>query len=103
MNIVWIPFRSQFREAMLTGVKTCTARSKRMAEPGDRFQAFGAWFEVTSVTEEVLAYVADCWRSEGCDSREHFIEVWNTIHHRKPYRSDTLVFLHRFKRVEEKP
>jgi hypothetical protein len=86
---------------MLADIKTCTARSKRMADVGDRFFVFGAWFEVDSVTEEYLAYVAECWQSEGCKSREHFIEIWNSIHPRKPYSPEEIVYLHWFHRVKE--
>jgi hypothetical protein len=99
MNKVTIPFRPSFREAMLADIKTCTARSRRMADVGDRFLAFGAWFEIDGVTEESLAYVADCWQSEGCTSREHFIEVWNSIHPRRGYDPEEIVYLHRFHRV----
>ena len=100
MNIVTIPFKPYFREPMLAGVKTCTARTSRKGAVGDRFQAFGAWFELKNVTEECLAYVADCWKSEGCTSREHFLSVWNEIHPVKGYDPEQIVYLHRFKKVE---
>ena len=99
MTIVKIPFRPAFREPLLSGVKVCTARTKRMGQPGDTFEAFGATFELKSVSEELLAYVADLWMQEGCTSREHFIEVWNGIHPRTGYHPQQEVFLHRFKLV----
>ena len=99
MNIVKIPFKPYFKEPLLSGVKVCTARTKRMGAVGDRFMAFDTWFEIKSVTKEDLTFVADLWHQEGCTSREHFIEVWNEIHSTTGYRPAQQVFLHRFKKV----
>ena len=99
MNIVKIPFKPYFREPMLAGTKVCTARTRRMGAGGDRFQAFGAWFDLKSVEEEPLHIVADLWRPEGCTSREHFVDVWNEIHPRIGYVPHQIVYLHWFKKV----
>lgn len=99
MTIVRIPFRPFFRKSLLDGVKTCTARTSRMGAGGDRFQAFGAWFELRSVTEETLHAVSDLWRQEGCESREHFVSIWNSIHPKVGYIPHQVVYLHRFKKV----
>jgi hypothetical protein len=99
MNIVTIKFKPYFKEPLLSGVKVCTARTKRMGASGDRFMAFETWFEIKSVTEESLHFVADLWQQEGCTSREHFLEVWREIHPVVGYRPKQVVFLHRFKLV----
>ena len=99
MSIVAIKFKPYFKEPMLAGVKVCTARTKRMGEPSDTFEAFGSQFHLMSVTKEDLTFVADLWSQEGCASREHFIEVWNSIHPGVGYRPTQEVFLHRFKKV----
>lgn len=96
---VTIPFKPFFKEPMLSGVKVCTARTKRMGEPGDTFEAFGATFEILSVEEVRLYEVASLWKEEGCQSEEHFEEVWREIHPRFGYNNYQIVKLHRFKKV----
>lgn len=97
--LIKIPFKPFFKEPMLSGVKVCTARTKRMGEPGDTFEAFGAIFELVTVHQVFLESVSHLWRDEGCRSREHFIEVWNGIHPRSGYSDQQRVWLHRFKMV----
>ena len=101
MNVVNIPFRPSFKDALVSGTKTCTARTKRYGAGGDRFLAFDQWFDLKSVTEEPLHVVADLWQQEGCTSREHFIEVWESIHPGTGYRPEQMVFLHRFQLVKQ--
>ena len=95
-----IPFRPHFREPLINGIKTCTARSRIMGEPHDRFIAFGHQFELLLVEDVDLYNVSLLWQEEGCTSREHFIEVWNDIHPRKKYSDSQRVYLHRFRKVE---
>lgn len=97
---VKIQFKPYFKEPLLAGVKVCTARTKRMGEPGDTFEAFSATFEIVSVEEVRLYEVASLWREEGCTSEEHFKQVWREIHPVVGYGAYNLVKLHRFKKVE---
>jgi hypothetical protein len=99
MSLVKIPFKPYFKEPLLNGVKTCTARTKRMGEPGDTFMAFGASFELVSVEEVRLYEVASLWKEEGCTSEEDFKGIWETIHPRTGYSEYHIVKLHRFKMV----
>ncbi len=95
-----IPFLAQFRNAVLNGDKTMTARTKKYGNPGDMFTAFGAMFKLISVTEVCLSFVAHvCAKFEGLGSAEEFINVWKEIHPKKGYDPDQLVYLHEFKRV----
>ena len=100
-ELIRIPFRSCFRDLLLSGEKTCTARTGRMGEPGDVFEAFDAKFELLSVQQVYLHEVASRWKEEGCMSREHFIEVWKSIHPRAGYRPYQLVQLHTFRRIND--
>lgn len=93
-----IPFRKRFRDVLLSGRKTWTARPRRMAAEGDRFWAFGAHFRVKSVVRVPLWYVANNWVDEGCDSQQDFIETWEAIHPRKGYQPEQLVWLHIFEK-----
>jgi hypothetical protein len=94
-----IPFRPAFKEALLNGVKTCTARTSRKGKPGDLFTAFGVTFQLRSVERVPLHVVADFWYQEGCRDREHFLEVWKEIHPGVGYRPKQLVYLHQFTKV----
>jgi len=99
MSEIVIKFKPYFKEPLLSGVKVCTARTKRMGEPGDVFMAFGSQFELLSVEEVRLYEVASLWREEGCTSEDHFKHVWREIHPVVGYDQYQLVKLHRFKRV----
>lgn len=98
-NWITIPFRPQFREVMLSGQKILTARTKRFGAAGDRFQVFGATFEVVTVSQECLQDVSEHWLEEGCTSRENFISIWLSLHPRKGYDPEELVWLHRFAKI----
>lgn len=101
MAVINIRFRPFFREPMLSDSKVCTARKKRMGEAGDIFEAFGASFRLIEVVDKYLFEVASLWKQEGCQSREHFVEVWNSIHPRRCYDDYQRVYLHRFQRIEQ--
>lgn len=51
MNIVQILFPAKYRDALLSGHELSTARTKQLGAGGDRFQAFGEWFDILSVEE----------------------------------------------------
>ena len=96
-----IPFLPEWKEAMLSGRKTHTCRSKRYGDVGDRFTAFGEIFELVSVREATLEEVRDqYWYQEGCDSRAGFEEVWERIHPGRGFVASDVRWLHEFKKVE---
>ena len=100
MSYFSMKFRPMFERPLLEGIKTCTSRTKRMGEPGDRFVAFGAEFEVLSVEEKRLWEVRSLWKEEGCASAEQFEQIWTSIHPRTGYLPYQIVKLHTFKRVQ---
>lgn len=101
MKNIIIPFKRMFWLKMADGVKTATSRTKKYGEAGDRFLCNNCEYELTSVHSTDLGYIADTlWQEEGCDSKEHFIEVWNDIHPIKKYAPSTMVYLHRFVRIK---
>lgn len=98
---VKIPFKQEFRSAMLSDAKTATSRTKRYGKAGDTFDAFGQTFEILQVSKVSLRFVAnEYYLDEGCTSDLHFIRVWREIHPRKGFQPDQMVWLHEFKRVE---
>ena len=67
--------------------------------PGDTFEAFGRIFLLKSVEEVFLMTVANMWKEEGCRSREHFIEVRESIHPKAGFDLEQIVWLHEFELV----
>lgn len=98
-NCITIPFRTQFREALLLEQKSLTARTKRFGSAGDRFQVFGATFELLTVTQVPLSHVAAHWHEEGCRSEADFIDIWVSLHPKKGYDPLQVVWLHRFMKL----
>lgn len=102
MTYVEIPFLPVWEPAMLDGTKTHTCRSKRYGAPGDRFQTFGATFELVTVRKVRLDLVRDSyWREEGCRSPEHFVEVWAGLHPGRGFVPTDQRWLHEFKLVPD--
>lgn len=95
-----IPFLPEWKEAMLSGRKTCTCRSKKYGEVGDQFTIFGATFELVSVEKKSLEQVRDeYWYQEGCDSRAGFEQVWERIHPDRGFVPSDKRWLHQFVKV----
>jgi len=100
VTAVHIPFLPRFQEPLLSGVKTCTTRTRRVGNPGDEFVAFGVWFRILSVEKVELGNVADhLYIEEGVSSPNDFISIWLELH-RSGYSPKTEVWLHRFKRED---
>jgi len=98
-KLVAIPFKGEFREAMLSGRKTMTSRYKRYGEPGDYFKAFGKTFTIISVRKVQLSHVKDSfYYSEGFESPREFAKVWALLHPRRGFRPRDEVYLHSFRR-----
>lgn len=97
---VKIPFRVQFREPILQGIKTYTSRPQAMGSPGQMFVAFGARFCLTEVEPIKLSRVCEeFYEQEGFDSPEAFVETWESIHPFKGYTPSQTVYLHKFFKV----
>lgn len=101
MARVAISFKPYFKKPMLRGVKVCTARTKKKGQELDSFQAFGVYFCLTYICKIPLRVAATLWKQEGCRSMKHFIAVWKSIHPKTGYDPNQVVWLHKFKKVEE--
>jgi len=97
-----LPFRPDFQNALLHGIKTCTSRTVKMiGEPYDTFEAFGATFEIVQVYKMRLWEVADkLWDKEGCRSQEHFVEIWKSIHPVAGFQPTQKVRVYFFEKVK---
>ena len=101
MKNIKIPFRAMFQEAMLTGKKTCTLRTKKYGQAGDTFEVFGTAFELIAVcpTTDRLG-INYLYRLEGFNQPGELWKVWDKIHPRLD--RDSVVFAHFFKKSELK-
>lgn len=100
----FLAFYPRFREPVLTGVKTKTARTKRYGAPGDVLRTPFGDVRLVAVERVSLADVAEKhWREEGTSGPEEFKAVWSQIHPLRGFRPDDLVWLHRFEVVRDAP
>jgi hypothetical protein len=96
---VTIPFRAEFKEAMLDSRKTATSRTRQYGKRGDQFEAFGAPFVILQVQKLTLREIADKWfEAEGVESPKAFEAKWAEIHPDKGFIPEQEVFLHLFMR-----
>ena len=102
-TLITIPFSDRFSGRLLDGTKTMTARNTRYGNPGDSFYAFGARFVLTKVERAELGVAKANWKDEGCDSPEHFVQVWKELHPRRPFDPTHRVWLHHFERAPVQP
>lgn len=78
-------FSRAMRLAILEGRKTCTTRSEKKGEVGDKWPLEHMILEYTKIEENVLAYVAEnLFREEGFSSPDEFRETWCRLHRMNP-------------------
>ena len=102
MAQVKIPFLERFREPMLNGIKTQTARTKRYGKEGDTFEVFGTTFKIFSITKMQLREIANHWKEEGCDSKQDFQSIWMDLHPRRDLVLIEEFWVHQFHRVGQR-
>lgn len=97
-----IPFLPMFKRAILSGAKTCTARTRKYGEVGDDLRTpwAGVKLRIIGLSKVPLWAVENRYRDEGCSSPEEFVRIWKTIHPRNPYDRDMEVWLHEFRLVK---
>ena len=101
---VTIPFKSEFKQLMLSGQKTCTSRYKRYGYAGETFEAFGATFEISGVNRYRLSDVAELmYLAEGFSSPDQFLRMWWKLHPRRDRDMDAFVYTHWFSQQSNKP
>ena len=96
-----IPFLATFKEPMLAGSKTCTARTRKYGKPGDRFEAWGQTFEIREVIRVFLSTVRDqFYQFEGFAGPDDFVATWNKLHPIRGFDPEQAVYLHSFRLLE---
>lgn len=100
MTRIKIPFLPAFKKVMFTGVKQCTARTRKFGNVGDTFITFGRTFVLTKVEKVPLQKVAaEYYVSEGTTSANDFVKIWEKLHPRKGFVATQQVWVHWFKEV----
>lgn len=101
MAHIKIPFKKEFRQALLDGKKTKTSRNKKYGDLGDTFDIFDGVFKITAIEKQPLEKVATQWYAEeGCDSPAAFRDIWIKLHPIKGFEAEKDVFVHTFTRIE---
>lgn len=99
-----VPFRPDFRDTLLVGMLTATARPTKLGEPGDVFWAFGQKCVLTAVERMTLDDVAvRHWRDTGSRSASEFIRIWVETHPGRVYDGSRMVWVHWFRREATTP
>ena len=87
INKIQLPFLPTFEQAILSGQKRATTRTRRHGYDGDVFEAFGRYFIITDVQRVQLNTVSYYhYLEEGFNNPQGFIDCWNSLH-KKRYRS----------------
>jgi len=96
---IQFPFRPHFKNAIITGRKHATSRTKKYGNIGDEFEAFGFVFVIQRQERLRLAVVAQAhFMAEGFEHPDEFKIEWALNHPGKGYRSDQRVWIHWFNR-----
>ena len=100
----FLPFQAEFEEAIRSGRKTMTTRTRRYGKVGDILDTpFGA-VRLLDVRRVCLGAVRVHWYwDEGFDGPYRFEAAWARLHPRKGFDPDQRVWLHEFEFHGEKP
>lgn len=79
-----LPFNDWSKSRIKQGRKFCTSRTKKYDDK-----------QVTDIWQVTLRFVKQyLWQVEGADSPEEFEEVWNSIHPKKKFNPEQMVYVH---------
>jgi len=96
-----LPFRPEFEEAIRSGVKTMTSRTRRYGRVGDVLDTPFGPVRLVRVDRLPLVDVAcDRFGDEGFGTPVAFTEAWARIHPRKGFVPNQLVWVHEFELVK---
>lgn len=98
-----IPFNRWSKNRIQKQMKKATSRYKKYGKVGDIFEVEGTSYVLDLVIHIPLWFVVeDLYRSEGAESLDELIKIWENIHPRKGYRGFDLVWYHHFMEVVQK-
>jgi hypothetical protein len=101
-------FSKAMKQAVLEGRKSCTTRTERKGEVGDKWPLGHMILEYTKIERHTLDYVATTlYREEGFQSPDEFRDTWCRLHRMKPsnYPADARYwkntkYTHHFKEIK---
>ena len=92
-----IPFNGWSIERLRDGTKFATCRNKKYGDKGDYFRIDDWIGEIKFVVKVPLWFVrAWLYKTEGADSPEEFVRVWEQIHPKKGWVDEQEVWYHCF-------
>jgi len=92
-----LPFRPEFEEAVRSGQKTVTSRTRRYGSVGDVLDTPFGPVRLVSVVRMLLAsVVARLWREEDFGNSGEFVDAWVRLHPRRGYIPEQWVWVHEF-------
>lgn len=99
--IVSLPVRTEWKEKMESGEKTCISRILKAGHGGQCFMGWGKvyvilWVEVRDLDD----VAANLFQEEGWSSPEEFIQDWVHRHPLKGWTPKLQVFVHHFMLLE---
>ena len=100
-HILSIPFKARFSDALRSGVKTRTWRTRRYGDEGEVFWHGSERYLLTRVEKAVMGSVPIYWKEEGFLSPEDAIETLKEIFPQNGYEPDRMGWAHWFVRVPE--
>jgi hypothetical protein len=101
-SLRFLPFRPEFEDAIRSGRKTVTTRTRRYGKPGDILDTPFGPVRLGRVERTLLAGVVPAlYHEEGFDSPQEFIEMWTRLHPRKGFVPEQWVWVHEFEFLGE--
>lgn len=98
-----IPFNVWSIGKLNADFKNATSRYKKYGSKGDIFYVDGNKYIILLVVKLPLWMIANyLYNTEGCNSPNQFINIWETIHPQKGFKKDDEVWYHLFDKIEER-
>lgn len=92
-----IPFNIWSKNRISKQTKKATSRYKKYGNVGDTFIVDGFKYKLELIIKVPLWFIAeDLYRTEGANSKEEFIMIWEEIHPRKGFAPFDEVWYHHF-------
>jgi uncharacterized protein YqfB (UPF0267 family) len=99
--MIEIPFYPRFHEAIRSGNKTMTSRTKEYGKAGDILRGPGCRLVLISVRYLQLGDIArDYYAQEGCASPNEFRLAWRELHPIRGFDPKEAAYLHEFRVIE---
>lgn len=102
MTEITIPFKNEMKQAILSGKKNCTSRTRKYGKVGDYFVIDTRKFALDNIAPMTLSEIAHMlYKREGFDSPGAFKDYWCKIHPIKKFDPHQKVYVHFFEELPD--